>query len=94
MEEIAWSKAEDFVKAYLEGVKKAIDSIEGIKTGMQEAGVDAESIGYITEYTDVFSDHLLVRFGEAMSRLLMGSGYTTNKALRTPAPKNKPAVFV
>jgi len=85
-----YNELPNFVQSYIEGVNQVITVCDHSKSSMSEADINNEFISDINEFCDKFIDIMDQKFTEAMDKVLLASGYTTNKALSDTTPKKKP----
>ncbi len=71
-----------FVESYITGIDELNKEIYETKASMSEAGVDAENVGLINEFCDVFVDRLNESFDTTMNSILWASGYNSRKRLQ------------
>lgn len=85
---VLYKDTPEFVKTYIEESDHTIDNIDKIKTKLFEAAVDAEYIGDINNFCDLFVDKLNQNFTESMNKLLTASGYKyKNREKKIPEKK-------
>ena len=87
-EKYTYDRFPSFVHTYIEGVRTLSATVNDVKSLLMESGIDQGLIGSVNEYTDEFMGIMEESFTPSMDKLLMASGYTTNKIL---FGKNRPA---
>lgn len=92
---IKYGDLPQFVTGYVDGVKTLIETVDNIKRDMTDSSIDAEHIGDINEFADMFMDKLHESFDPTMDRILWASGYNGKVRLARPAEeKPKAPVFL
>lgn len=70
-----------FITGYINGVHKLTETVDSIKRDMTDNNIDAEHIGDINEFTDMFMNKLHESFDPTMDRILWASGYNAKQRL-------------
>jgi len=94
-DKIQYAKATSIIESYLQGLQDIDSTEESCKKKMFEAGVDHESIGDLTSFTQKFITKLNTIMESTMETFGKGSGYYSNKILLNPnTPKKQEEVFL
>lgn len=72
---IKYREIPDFIKGYVNGVQKLLETVDDIKKQMMEADVELESIGDVNEVVDDFMEKMDEHFYEVMDYIEGASGY-------------------
>lgn len=92
--DILYSDLPDFVMGYVEGIQTLSEAVDEAKRTLSYADIDPEAIGDVNEFADRFMDALHESFDPTMDKILLASGYTSKKKLRSFKEKRKQPVFL
>lgn len=92
--DILYSELPEFVMGYVNGVKTLTEAVDEAKRILTDADIDPEAIGDVNEFADRFMDALHESFDPTMDKILLASGYTSRKRLKSFSEKRKQPVFL
>lgn len=91
---VLYSEAPHIVGSYIHGLQAIEKLEESCKKKMFESGVDYDSIGDLSRFTEQFIEKLHGIMESIMEGFGKGSGYYSTKALLTPPKKKKQEIFL
>ena len=86
---IPYERLTTFVECYINGIKNTIKNMEEIKNLMMENNIDLDSLGFVNDLVDEFTEKLTESFDKSMDKILLATGYTTSKILDKNNKKEK-----
>ena len=93
--EIKYPELPRFVAGYVSGINSITETVDNIKRDMTDANVDANDIGDINEFADMFMNKLNESFDPTMDNILWASGYNAKQRLaNSNTNKTKVPVFL
>lgn len=90
---IQYKELPNFVRGYVNGVTKLLETVDNVKADMMDSGVELEAVGDVNNFVDEFMDVLNESFEPTMERILRASGYTNRFKPKKRNVEPKP-VFV
>ena len=92
--QIKYSSVPSIIETYVESVTNMIELVDESKKKLFEHHVDHDTIGYLSECTEIFMEGLNQSFNTMMSRVLRASGYYTDNVLLKNKGKKKKITFL
>ena len=86
---ILYAEAPHIIGSYIHGLRDIDATHDRCKTKMFEHGIDYDSIGDLTRFTEEFIERLNEETNTLMENFGRGSGYYTTKTLLHPSNKPK-----
>ena len=91
--DIPYSRVNEFVRTYLEGIESLISTIDTVKNDMIVEDVDLEAVGDVNDFADHFMGKLQECFDPVIDKILWASGYNAHQRMMKTGSASREGVL-